>query len=277
MVYSFHASSASSLQRDINMFGWVRPTLQTILAIGFFIFFGLPQLQRFLEKNVMVITTKRNTGGIEAPAVTIVISKHDDSLGSGWKNISNLATLNDIIQHQCDNENISDCITHNTYSLKGVIQDALIGFTNHQFIMDPSFWIEDFTTTVNGRSYTLNISRKIGLDDSIDQLFFIMKYDFKYEIYIHDKKYFVLNSNPFGPPTIYRRFIANSTLNYYYRLAMIEHRKLNLQTSPCEEDSDYNFNACIKKSLSRMFGCRLPWDQWTDPTTKECSSVNQFR
>ena len=75
------------------MYGWVRPTLQTILGIVFFIFFGLPQLQRFLEKNVMTISTKRNTGGIEAPAVTIVISKLDDALGSGWKNMSNLATL----------------------------------------------------------------------------------------------------------------------------------------------------------------------------------------
>ena len=259
------------------MYGWVRPTLQIILAIVFFMFFGLPQLQRFLDKNVMTISTKRNTGGIEAPAVTIVISKLDDSLGSGWKNMSKLATSNDIIQHQCDNENITNCILKNTYSLEGVVQDARIGFTKRQFMLEPSFWIEDFTTTVKGRSYTLNITRQIGLDDSIDQLFFIMKYGFKYEIYIHDKTYFVLNTSPFGPPTIYRRFLADSTLNYYYRLAMIEHRKLNLQTSPCEEDTHYNFNACIKRSLSRMFGCRLPWDKWSDSNTQECSLVKQFR
>ena len=259
------------------MFGWVRPTLQTILAIVFFWFFGLPQLHRFFERNVMTITTKRNTGGIDAPSVTIVIKRLDDHLGSGWKNLSSLATLTDIVQHQCGNENITNCIIDNTYSLEEVIQDSFIGFTKHQSLLDTSFWIEDFTATVNGRSYTFNISRKIGSDDSVDQLFFIMKHGFKYQIYVHDKKYFVQNYNPFGPPTLFRRFNANSTLNYYHSLGMIEHRKLNLQRSPCEEDTNYNFNVCIKQSLSRMFGCRLPWDQWTDLSILECSSIEQFR
>ena len=46
--------------------------------------------------------------------------------------------------------------------------------------------------------------------------------------------------------------------------------------APCDSSADYSFTACLRNSLSRLVGCRLPWDQWTDPAIPECEETRQL-
>ena len=58
---------------------------------------------------------------------------------------------------------------------------------------------------------------------------------------------------------------------------MIKHKRLNLEHQPCEEAEDYNFNICVKESLSEKVGCRLPWDRWSRQDRAICTEREQFR
>ena len=49
----------------------VKPLLQLCLLTIFLVFFGWPSLLRYREEAVMVITHVQDTGGMEAPAITM--------------------------------------------------------------------------------------------------------------------------------------------------------------------------------------------------------------
>ena len=49
----------------------VKPLLQLCLLTIFLVFFGWPSLLRYREEAIMVITHVLDTGGIEAPAITM--------------------------------------------------------------------------------------------------------------------------------------------------------------------------------------------------------------
>ena len=63
----------------------------------------------------------------------------------------------------------------------------------------------------------------------------------------------------------------------YHRIALTEVEELDVPEDPCNTDPDYNFDACIKESLSRQVGCRTRWDQWSDKDILPCSTMEQFR
>ena len=60
-------------------------------------------------------------------------------------------------------------------------------------------------------------------------------------IFIHDKDYFIINTNPFGLTTLVRKLYPNVTANHFYRLAMAEKQELNVADDPCNEDPGYSF------------------------------------
>ena len=53
----------------------------------FLYFFGVPAVQKFLDKKVLVVKSRRDTEGTPAPAVTIVV--HNDETQSGGKKRAN--------------------------------------------------------------------------------------------------------------------------------------------------------------------------------------------
>ena len=202
---------------------WARTAVHILLAVIFFSWFGLPAIDRYAAKDVMIVTTSKKAEGIPAPSVTFVVR---NQMSYGWKNKSdNVSTWDDIIRYQCgDSEDIHDCVIEKAFSLQEVVKDVLIGFNTKKSLMNEGFWKEDFTTTINGRAHTFSSASRIGPDDTIDQLFYILDYRFIYEIFIHDERFFIINTNPVGFPTIYRKMMPNSTLNYYYRIGLVEHR-----------------------------------------------------
>ena len=126
-------------------------------------------------------------------------------------------------------------------------------------------------------SKVLNINKQIGPIDRIHQLFVLLNYQLQYRIFIHDPKYFVINTNPVGLPNIMVKINPNITPSYYYRLALTEVEELDLPEYPCNTDPGYNFQTCVKESLSSQVGCRLSWDLWSDQDCPLCIHIGQFR
>ena len=55
-----------------------------IWLLGLFLyFFGFPALKKYQEKKVLVVTSKRNTNGTQAPALAIVVKRKETK--TGWK------------------------------------------------------------------------------------------------------------------------------------------------------------------------------------------------
>ena len=219
-----------------------------------------------------MVSSRRDTGGIQAPAITIAAMSPEDS--SGWKygfqdaSSTCLSNTNNIDQK---------CLEQKTYNQSESLNDVILGFQNKESLLDQdSLVIEDFTNVWTGRYYTLNISRKLGQNDNLDQLF-ISLYSTKYRIWIHDPNFFIINENPSSLPALMKIVEPNKTSSHYYCLTLTEVEELDLPEDPCNTDPDYNFQACVRESLSSQVGCRTKWDRWSHKDIPLCTEIEQFR
>ena len=111
-----------------------------------------------------------------------------------------------------------------------------------------------------------------------------------YVFWVHDPDYFLPSINPdifphagirinnkpqiiwiYLRPVYYERLSKIGEMKHYHGLGITV-----FSDAPCESSADYSFTACLRNSVSRMVGCRLPWDQWTDPTIPECEETRQL-
>jgi hypothetical protein len=258
-----------------------KPSLQLVLLLIFLVYFGLPSIRRFQAREVMVVTSRRATGGIPAPAITML--PRNPKTNIGWKDSSWDISSLEFIQLACENTtsrntSIDGCIEEKTYNQTEVVKDVILGYTTKKsLIKDDVPLTEDFTSTWYGRGYTLNIETKIGPDYSTDQLFVAVGYDLNYRMILHDRLYFAVNNNPTAFPSILLNIRPNETKSYYYGLALTEMEELDHPEDPCNPDQDYNFQACVKESLSRQVGCRTKWDRWSQPGRPLCTQMDQYR
>ena len=90
--------------------------------------------------------------------------------------------------------------------------------------------------------FTINVGGKIGPDYQKDQLFLeLYRNNGKYEIFVHEPRFFTLNYNPVDLPTLSRSVVVDKSENHLYLMIMVEVEELNLPQDPCNEDEKYNF------------------------------------
>ena len=102
---------------------------------------------------------------------------------------------------------------------------------------------EDFTFTRAGIYFTLSLPLKIGSNVLKDKLQIALNTSLSYLLFIHDPEYFLFNDNPIAIPGERRRLDTNEAnpKKWHYRLELVEVNKLNLPTSPCNDDPSYSF------------------------------------
>lgn len=59
--------------------------------------------------------------------------------------------------------------------------------------------------------------------------------------------------------------------------SVIKHKNLNTESSPCNDDLNYNFKQCLLNHLVRKIGCKRPWDKWSSQDIKFCSDVRDLK
>ena len=224
-------------------------------------FFGLPAVSRYLSKEVLTVTTNSYPGKIPNPSVTVVI------VNSSWVGLEKACG---------DSENIKSCIVERTRSLPDTIHAEL---GQSASLMAPELWREDFTYPFYGRSYTLLYPNLRGNNWRTDDIVLHVNNSdgLTRRIFIHDPDFFVVTTNPLTLPISTLILTPSMSGRFYYSLALREHRQLNTPTNPCMEDPAYSFTTCVKESLSRDTGCRLPWDRLSDGARPECTALGQFQ
>lgn len=109
---------------------------------------------------------------------------------------------------------------------------------------------ESLATSRTGLIFTLNLHLKIGPDDSETQFFLFLSPTFVY-VMLHDPNFFILNDNPYGLPTVITVFDAATMYSHYHRIALSEVHELDIPTDPCNDDPSYNFNSCVRSSVTK--------------------------
>ena len=186
----------------------------------------------------------------------------------------------DLIGANCQHTKTSvvNCIEEKTFRQWDIFKDVVLGFTAKKSVLNKeNLFTEDFTTDWDGMFYAIDVQKRIGPDDSTDQFYIILDKSLIYNIFIHDPDHFIVNENPAGLPSIMLKLNPNSSGNYYYRISLTEVEELDLPEDPCNGDPGYNFQACVKRSLSSQVGCKTKWDKWSKTEMELCNQLDQFR
>ena len=224
-----------------------------------------------------MVTTRRETKGIQAPSLTFVVS--NSKTKTGWKNGGWAGFVQTLCKDANTTETIVSCIEQETYNLSDITESgAIIKSYSYEEVKDPN-WTEDFTHTYAGRTYTLDPSMKLRAYSGSwfkSQLSIGLKASLNYEIYIHDPTFFYVTRNPKPGHPSFRDYVNSEKLPYVYAFSLTEVKEINVPDDPCNEDSEYNFRKCIKESFSRRVGCRTKWDNLQNNDLPLCASIKQF-
>ena len=135
------------------------------------------------------------------------------------------------------------------------------------------FWRADFTQTWSGMCFNLHVEESEG--ENLIHLF--LNTNLTFIVFIHDPEYFIYSSNPQALPMA-MTIIQKTNIFKELRLIEREHTELNVQSDPCEEDTEYSFTVCVKTSLARMVGCWIKWSMMPpNDIWSPCNNINQFR
>ena len=103
----------------------LRVIIQLWLLGLFLHFFGHPAVQKYQDKKVLVVTSKHETKGTQAPSVTIVVAnKYTET---GWKREG----FDGFVQTFCNDANttatIVSCIEQQTFNLSEITTKVTLG------------------------------------------------------------------------------------------------------------------------------------------------------
>ena len=237
--------------------------LQLLLFSFFLTFFGIPSLIAYQRKEIIVLKSESKTNGIEPPAVTLLAIRNS----LGWKTVEKEQFWQsfDLFDH-CSgiNMTVDDCIKEDSFELSDFLVEAKYIGINKNYSApfqlnssSSSFWKEDMSLSGFGRYFTLKSLTNVTQNEE-DCLAFILSRDFSYFVFVHDEDFFLYSVNPLGPPSKSWQIQGDSAphvQNHYQEVTLTKHKKLNLDRQPCEEDSDYSFNYCVRESLSKKVKC----------------------
>ena len=140
----------------------------------------------------MVVRTKRNTGGIPAPAITLVAREAKTLLG--WKDDFNETFW---WQSRKENQTMEECIEEQTFRRHDAIKDVLWGYDSKS-IMSNNLIHEDFTMAWQGKFFLVNVSKTMIPTNNV-RLSLALSNGLVYVIFIHDPDFFEINYQPTFP------------------------------------------------------------------------------
>ena len=96
------------------------------LFVFFLYFFGIPNIKRYQQKEVMVVSSARKSGGILAPAIAVF--PKNPVTRKGWRKEFTPSGVN-IIKDLCGRaKDVQGCIVKETYNFSEVVKYAQKGF-----------------------------------------------------------------------------------------------------------------------------------------------------
>ena len=172
----------------------------------------------------------KNTNGIPIPDITVSVWNENGS-------------VYDSCLYEND-ETIESCIEKTENNLPQ-LDSIVLGFKKRKSIDVKNVSLyEDFTHVGTGKTVTFTIPFNIRPEDD-GQLYILLDPKFKYQIFVHDPKFFLFTENAAFLP-----LMKHHTSGYYYPIELTEMVELDAPSDPCNSHVDYNFYECIRKSVA---------------------------
>ena len=137
--------------------------LQILLLILFLHFFGLPAIEKYHRKEVIVVETTKETDGIPLPAITLYFANGAPETQ---------------LYRSCYNLNVSiaDCLVTNAPNVSKILKKILFGYEKQKRVaLDGNEIVGDVASLrAGGHIFTLNFSLEIGPDDVETQFFLFL-------------------------------------------------------------------------------------------------------
>ena len=176
---------------------WMRQLLQILLLAIFLHFFGLPAIQKYQRKEVMVVETTKTTNGIPLPAITLMFGNNAPE-NQEYRSCYHL------------NVSVEDCLEKNTPNVSKILHKILLGFEKKEtLVLGENDVIGDLAAQRAGPIFTVKLPLKIGPNHEETQFFLFLAPTFV-NVMLHDPDFFIFNDNPYGLPTVTRVFDAGS-------------------------------------------------------------------
>ena len=245
-----------------------RLVFMTTLFTIFILFFGYPSYIKYRNKETLISEKMVPYNWETPPAITVVAWR--TNIEKGWR----VDSYNQSLRKSCSNEfenfsKLIECIDRKTFNLSEIVEQVTYGEDSSINLS----WSEDLDNFDLGKAFSINNSFQIGRDSNNFKITF--KKGLNYTIYIHDANYYMYAHNPNTVPKIHIEVDSPHTTFAY--ITAVYHVNLdNKEENHCEDSESYSFTACIKNSLSRMVGCRLPWDTWSSTTIPVCRTSEQI-
>ena len=198
-------------------------------------FFGFKTGEKFLAKDTYILKSVEVLESVPTPGITVCNLP-------GWKEMANFTNTDEMMMQNTvdtfckDASDIYACIKNGTFSMNDTFKE---GAKFNVSLMDPQLWKEDLTVGWTGRCFTFNDTRSLTSNSYPDTLSFEFNSG-SHGILVHDPNFFACNMNPLGFPMIFKT-VGALTQSPWFRLQMTKHHKMNLDSRPCEEDTEYNF------------------------------------
>ena len=237
-------------------------------------YFAVPNFQKYFAQKILVTTREEAEAHLTIPAVTICPS--NPAVGTGYK--KNVSISDNFIEELCFNaNNISSCLEDESYNLTQGLIGSLKGFAEDAVsFASPEDWVGDISFMIFGRCYTLSSNMTMELRFTTGAIRFQFKQGLNYNVFIHDRNYFIVNVNPFALPKNYIS-IEEEFGRQYYKLHVVQRHNLATSKHACNSDPSYKFSTCVRETFSSKVGCRLPWDRLTRGSVVVCDTREQYR
>ena len=129
-------------------------------------------------------------------------------------------------------------------------------------------------TLYEGKCHTLKSGYDMGYGKGQGPSF-VLNRRLIYFVYIYDPRFYIHAIPPLPTPGIRLELDKGSFYVNKY-LSVTKHIQLNQKNNPCNEDPNYDFQLCVRNSLTSEVGCRLPWDLWSSSYFPLCSKMDQL-
>ena len=132
----FHACVAQTMAcflEHLSKLKLARVALQLVLLAIFFWFFGLPALEKYRERKVIVVESWKSNGGIRAPVVTI-FADNDEINGTFLGSYKN-GSFEQVCSTLEGNNTMENCIENNSNKKSEFLVDFLLGFKRQKSLM----------------------------------------------------------------------------------------------------------------------------------------------
>ena len=256
------------------------------LLFVFFRNFGLVSWEKYQSQNVYVTKSWERPDFLPLP--TITICPNDVKAGHTFKNVTEEQKRQareegkDVLGYVCkdlEGQDFIECAKRKVLSLSD--------FVTFEITNTPNLRIRPETVGMNPpveNHWSMNLNRDKGPCftyqnnhhmDTKGMLQIGLNARFKYQVFIHDPRFFINSANPVMPVGL--NFI-NSGEWKLINLVVVEHRNLDVPDKRCSPGQNYSLDGCIRDFFSKEVGCTLHWDRNdTQGDLPICSTAEQHK